>query len=85
VKRVRPPVEIVGKLIDVEGDIVVLEISEIVRIQVPKDIGYRLRKLKNQTIGLLILHDKIKWRIVRDVEKIATIVSQSSRFLLGDA
>jgi len=82
---VRPPVEIVGKLIDVEGDIVVLEISEIVRIQVPKDIGYRLRKLKNQTIGLLILHDKIKWRIVRDVEKIATIVSQSSRFLLGDA
>ena len=84
-KRVRPPVEIVGKLIDVEGDIVVLEISEIVRIQVPKDIGYRLRKLKNQTIGLLILHDKIKWRIVRDVEKIATIVSQSSRFLLGDA
>ena len=68
-KRVRPPVEIVGKLIDVEGDIVVLEISEIVRIQVPKDIGYRLRKLKNQTIGLLILHDKIKWRIIRDVEK----------------
>ena len=68
-KQVRPPIEIVGKLIDVEGDIVVLEISEIVRIQVPKDIGYRLRRLKNQIIGLLILHDKIKWRIIGDVEK----------------
>ena len=68
-KRVRTPIEIVGKLINVEGDIVILEISEIVRIRVPKDIVDQLRKLKNKTIGLLIFHDKIKWRIIRDVEK----------------
>ena len=84
-KRVRPPVEIVGKLIDVEGDIVILEISEIVRIQVPKDVVDQLRKLKNKTIGLLIFHDKIKWRTIRDVKKLAMIVSRASRFLLGDA
>ena len=68
-KRVRTPIEIVGKLINVEGDIVVLEISEIVRIRVPKDIIDQLCKLKSKTIGLLIFHDKIKWRIIRDVEK----------------
>jgi len=85
VKRVRTPIEIVGKLINVEGDIVVLEISEIVRIRVPKDIIDQLCKLKSKTIGLLIFHDKIKWPLYETLKKLATIVSRASRFLLGDA